>query len=181
MVYEFLQGQGLVNFSAATHALDQLFSGIQTVIAIDSPEGMAVLDLMHLNAAEIALRPEPDYELPLYVPEPAARAAISATNSGPFVAHNVRARPRLWDVTLLGSDASKLAWLADTESVETVAERFVDVVRRLAELYAQSGDPTEYGEPGLLAMRALLWRAKIAVLLDEEDLEPVLQARNSLL
>jgi hypothetical protein len=50
----------------------------------------------------------------------------------------------------------------------------------LAELYSGS-DPTGYGRREVLATRAMLWRAKMAVLLDEQEFDSVLEVRNSLL
>jgi hypothetical protein len=45
----------------------------------------------------------------LGVPKGADRFAIESTDSGPFVGHDPREARRLWDVTFLSSDASKLA------------------------------------------------------------------------
>ncbi len=72
-------------------------------------------------------------------------------------------------MTLLSSDASKLAWLAETESVEELRERFIAAVTRLAELYPSLEDPAAYERLRTFPVQATLWRAKIAVLLDEQD------------
>jgi len=79
---------------------------------------------------------------------------------------------------LLGSDASKLAWLAETDSVELLAQRFIPAVTRLAEMYQElserlaewPGELSPQWRPAAFAVQATLWRAKIGVLLGEEDI-----------
>jgi len=72
-------------------------------------------------------------------------------------------------VTLLGSDASKLSWLSGGESVERLRQGFDAVIHDLAGLYQNVEDAFGYGRHDAFGLRATLWRAKIAVLLEEED------------
>ena len=179
MVYEYLSQQGWVDFRAATDTITTFFRAGQTILAWNEPPARVVEDLMHLNAAEAALPeavrggrlrgPSAAGPFHLEVSEAAARFAIDSTDSGPFVGHDPRQARRLWDVTLLSSDASKLAWLAETESVEELRERFTVAVTRLAELYRGLEDPAAYERLRTFPVQATLWRAKIAVLLDEQD------------
>lgn len=173
MIYESLQEAHLVDFGRASGEIRGFLSAAPTILPAESDAVLAVTDLIHLNAAEATLlAPLAEgphfFEGPLLVTPGAARFAIAATNSGPFIGHDPRQRPRLWDVTLLGSDASKLAWLAETDSVEVLRETFDDVIGRLAMLYRQHEDPVGYGSPEALRVRVTLWRAKIAVLLEEQ-------------
>jgi hypothetical protein len=76
-------------------------------------------------------------------------------------------------VTLLSSDASKLAWLAATDSLETLRDRFLPAVTDLAGLY--QGVQGVFGYEAFedafrqgFPVQATLWRAKIAVVLEEE-------------
>jgi hypothetical protein len=174
MLYNFLEDEGFFDFSSAAGVIRTFFEESPTILPIESSAVDAVADLMHLNAAEASLQEFrfSSTELPprpLAVSERAAHFAIVTSDSGPFVGHDPREEPRLWDVTLYGSDASKLAWLADTDSVEAVAARFTEIIPRLAEYYR--GVPIyDYQQSAeALQMRAILWRTKIAVLLQEHD------------
>jgi hypothetical protein len=193
VVYEYLIGERWIDFRYATETIYAFFDrwpalsppdGVRT---IPPPEGSvlaAVTDLIHLNAAEAALvaewgEPESGLQIPphtrkfqfepLRIPQQAAEFALFATDSGPFVGHDPRDNARLWDVTLLGSDASKLAWLSGSDSVDVLAEQFVDVVQRFAALYPTNLNAWGYGNRDAFGMRATLWRAKIAVLLNEKS------------
>jgi hypothetical protein len=183
MVWEFFATRGWIDFDRATPTITDFFSSGRTQLAADEPAALAVADLMHLNAAEADLpvaatqdRLQTDLAgqpFHLVVSADAARFAINATDSGPFVGHDPRQSRRFWDVTLFSSDASKLAWLADTDSLETLRERFVPAVSDLAGLYrAGEGD---FGYESFEVIRrampvqATLWRAKLAVLLAEDE------------
>jgi hypothetical protein len=182
-VYEYVQQQGLVEFGTATDQIKSFLGQAETILPGDSPAISAAIDLTHLNAAEITLLLEPSaftHGEPLRVSEQASQLALSATNSGPTYGHDPREQPRLWDVTLLGSDASKLSWLGETDSVQIVADRFETIVHRLADLYARYPDIIDYGRRGVFALRAALWRSKMAVILGEEDLSAVSAAYASL-
>jgi hypothetical protein len=187
VIWEELQSQGWVDFTAAHQTISSFFAGAGSEVAEGSEADLAATDLVHLTAAEIALPTGLQDALyvpfSLEVPTWAARLAVFSSDCGPFKTHNPRETPRLWDVTLLGSDASKLAWSAGTDSVELVAERFIPVVSRLAEMYARlnerrtdlvEDDPTAW-RPEVFAARATLWRAKIGVLLGEENIADALE------
>ncbi len=179
MVYEYLAEQDLIDFAAATGPITGVVSDRRPEADMEPADIAAVTDLLHLNAAELTLLETPPWESinpGFRVSEAAGVRAISATNSGPFFAHSVLEQPRLWDVTLLGSDAGKLAWLSGSESVEYIATRFVQIVDRLGQMYRDYDDPTGYGRKDRFAMRALIWRSKIAVLLAEEHPDSILQA-----
>jgi hypothetical protein len=171
VIFEQLQARGLVDFAEASPAISHALARSGRL----DPKGRlgrAVADLMHLNAAELALAIQlPEFHgEPLAVSVQAAEFATVLTNSGPFFGHSPLDRPALWDVTLFGSDASKLAWLADTDSVEVIRDRFDSVVSDLAGMYRDVEEPTGYGAPAFLELRATIWRAKIAVLLEEDKL-----------
>lgn len=174
MIYQSLEQAHLVDFGRASDEIRGFLSEGRTMLPAQSDAVQAVADLIHLNAAEATLLvPLPEgarlFREPLLVTVDAARFAISATDSGPFIGHDPRQRPRLWDVTLLGGDASKLAWLGGTDSVDVLRDRFDDVIARLASLYHEREDPAGYGNPEAFSLRATLWRAKIAVLLEERE------------
>ncbi|HXF00119.1 MAG TPA: hypothetical protein VN458_07215 [Solirubrobacterales bacterium] len=104
MIYESLEDKGLVDFSAATEIITSFLDG-PTILPSDSAAAQAVADLMHLNAAEVALgfqvlRSE-SIRSPLPVHEEAAHLAIWATNSGPFLWTRSAPNP-----SALGCDAS---------------------------------------------------------------------------
>jgi hypothetical protein len=177
VIYESLQKDGLVDFSEATSVINNYFRTAQTVLPFESGAGTAIADLIHLNAAEAslaayALQREPT-DKPLRVLPEAASLAIWTTDSGPFFGHDPRENPGLWEVTFFSSDASKLAWLSRTHSVETLRERFDDVIADLFAQYRGQEDVLGYSNPEMFHIRAVLWRAKIAVLLDEDDLPTV--------
>lgn len=180
MLYESLSDQGLVDFSEASAVINEVFVGGRTLLPPRSGAAVAVADLMHLNAAEAHLvggiQLAERLELPLPVSRESARFATWATDSGPFLGHDPRENPALWDVTLLGGDASKLAWLSRSSSVETLRDNFDAVIRDLAGLYETREDPIGYGRRDIFDLRATLWRAKIAVLLGEDDF-PVMVSR----
>lgn len=196
MVWEGLQQTGWVDFRSATDTITGPFRRGQTQLRMDEPAGAAVIDLMHLNAAEIdlptaaaqgRLRPgfvaAPRMPFRLEVSADAARVAIETTDSGPFVGHDPRQARRFWDVTLFSSDASKLAWLSGTDSLDELQARFVPTVQSLGDLYrtlerpyGEYGGPQESSVATFLAthaetfpVRATLWRAKLAVLLEEAN------------
>jgi hypothetical protein len=138
---------------------------------VSDDAALSVMDLMYLNAAEIQLCGmihHEGVESPLGVSSQAASTATVLTDSGPFVGHDPRTRPRLWDATLYGSDASKLAWLAKSDKVDQVAERFVTIMHELA-AYCERHGQDIYGNRQIFALRATVWRARIAVLLSETD------------
>jgi hypothetical protein len=182
MVWEYLSENGWVDFTAATEMITVFFARGQTRLAADDPAALAVSDLMHLNAAEADLPTAAAEDrlqtqvsgVPFYllVSADAARFAINSTDSGPFVGHDPRQARNFWDVTLFSSDASKLAWLAGTDSLETLRERFKPAVMDLAGFYRGAED--QFGSEALqrfrdaFAVQATLWRAKMAVLLEEE-------------
>jgi len=183
MVWEYLAESGWVDFSAATETITGFFRSGRTQLAADDPAALAVSDLMHLNAAEADLPAAATQDrlhtglaaapFTLQVSAGAARFAINSTDSGPFVGHDPREARRFWDVTLLSSDASKLAWLARTDSLEILRDRFLQAVTDLAGLY--EGVQGVFGYEAFeenfrqaLPVQATLWRAKIAVLLAEE-------------
>jgi hypothetical protein len=182
MVWEFLSEQGWVDYRRASETISEFLVGAETILPPDSVAGRAVLDLIHLNAAELAVpvglrEPRANAPFLLEVPRQAARVAIYVSDSSPFWGHDPTEQARLWDVTLYSSDASKLAWLSETESPETLAERFIPAVTRLAALQQrlhesraewQYDDPT-FWEPSAFAALATLWRAKLAVVLREEE------------
>jgi hypothetical protein len=173
VIYESLIDQGLVDFSEATPLITAVFVGERTLLPPDSDAATAVTDLMHLNAAEahllIPAQLSESLELPVPVSRESAHFATWATDSGPFLGHDPRENPALWDVTLLGGDASKLAWLSGSWSVATLRDKFATVISDLAGLYRRYEDPIGYGRSDFFDMRATLWRAKIAVLLGEDD------------
>ena len=188
MIWEYLQERGWVDFGVAHATISSFFEDVGSVVPPGSDADLAATDLIHLTAAELAL-PHGLRETPLYapffleVPEPAARLAIFCSDCGPFKTHNPREQPRLWDVPLLGSDASKLAWVAETDSVEVLAERFIPAVTRLAAMHQElnerrsdrpDDDPTVW-RPEVFAVRATLWRAKMGVLLRDEEVGDALQ------
>src|SRR4051794_6475649 len=122
MVWEYFQRNEWIDFDAATEVISSFFAAGLTQLRPDTRAARAVADLMHLNAAEadlpvaasegrlqVDLRAVPFH---LKVSADAARFAINATDSGPFVGHDPLTARRFWDVTLYSSDASKLAWLA---------------------------------------------------------------------
>jgi hypothetical protein len=183
MVWEFFSNRKWINFDAGLDVLGDFVEEAQTQLPLDSAAGTAVLDLMHLNAAEASLpaglrEGGPRDPFRLDVSRSATFEAIFESDCGPFVGHDPRNEPRLWDVTLYGSDASKLAWLAETESVEELRHDFTGTVTRLGDLYDQfqesrrtfdlAADST-FWVPTAFAVRATLWRAKIAVLLSEDE------------
>jgi hypothetical protein len=174
MIYEQLSKH--VDFTEVSEAITQSFASA----AREIPGAQALVDLTHLNAAEAATlwpRAVPISEtqsvLPLAVPAEAAYFAISATDSGPMWLHDPTNNPKLWDVTLLGSDASKLAWISQNESVEALAASFTSVISKLGEHYGRINPELDYlgraRNTELFAVQAMLWRAKIAVLLKEEN------------
>ena len=183
MIWEVLHELGWVDFTVANATISRFFDEVGSGVPVGSDADLAATDLIHLTAAELALprglRDTPsDGPFFLNVPKSAARLAAFSSDCGPFKTHNPREKPRLWDVTLFGSDASKLAWLADTDSVETLAERFVPAVMRLGDMYddlsqRRTDRPDDHGptawRPEVFAVRATLWRAKIGVLLRDED------------
>lgn len=182
MIWEYLHERGWVDFSIASREISRFFEEFGSVVTPGSDADLAATDLIHLTAAEVALPHglrdvSPDAPFYLDVPERAARLAVFCSDCGPFKTHNPREQPRLWDVPLLGSDASKLAWLADTDDVAVLAERFVPIVDRLAVMYQelsdrrgdQENDDLTTWRPDVFAARATLWRAKVGVLLGEED------------
>jgi hypothetical protein len=185
MVWEYLAESGWVDFGPATETITAFFDSGRTELAADDPAAVAVSDLMHLNAAEADLPAAaaqerlqvdlPNMPFRLEVSADAARFAINATDSGPFVGHDPREARRFWDVTLLSSDASKLAWLSGEDSLEGLRQRFIPAVSDLAGLYRDLGDAYGYEPlrafPPSLPVQATLWRAKIAVLLQEEAFE----------
>jgi hypothetical protein len=131
---------------------------------------------MLLNAAEIqlaAMQRESVESLPLHVLPASASRAIFLTDSGPFLGHSPRDKPRLWDVTLYGSDASKLAWLAGSDAVEEIATRFTPIMHDLLGYCDRYGNI--YGSPPIFALRATVWRARIAAILNETDYESELR------
>ena len=74
----------------------------------------------------------------------------------------------LWDVTVLGSDANKLARLAGTSDLGLLRERFGDVMRRLVEMYREPDLPPEFEDLAqVITLKGALWRSKLAVLLRE--------------
>lgn len=189
MIWEELQRSGWVDFGVAQPAIAYFFADVGSEVEPGSEADLVSTDLIHLTAAELALpqglsetRP-PNAPFFLEVPEEAARLAPFTADCGPFKGHNPRDEPKLWDVTLYGSDASKLAWLARTGSVQGVAERFVEVVSRLADMHQALrarrnvwlGDEATTFRPEVFAVRATLWRAKIGVLLGEDDIGDVLE------
>jgi hypothetical protein len=185
MVWEYFQRNGWIDFDAATETIGGFFAAGLTQLPPGTPAARAVADLMHLNAAEIDLpaataqgRLQADLvgvPFHLRVSPDAARLAINATDSGPFVGHDPLQARRFWDVTLYSSDASKLAWLAKTDKLEGLRENFVQAVTDLAGLYR--GVNQGFGYESLQAFRAAmpvvmtLWRAKLAVLLQEDGFE----------
>jgi hypothetical protein len=173
VIYEMLSDQGLIDFSEATPVIREVFVGEKTFLRPDSEAARAVTDLMHLNAAEAHLvgqvlpLSEP-LEPPVRVSPESARFATWTTDSGPFLGHDPRKEPALWDVTLFGGDASKLAWLSGSWSVEALRDKFDAVISDLAGLYEGREDPIGFGRRDVFDLRATLWRAKIAVLLGED-------------
>jgi hypothetical protein len=145
MVWEFFSARDWVEFDEALQVLGDYIEQAPTQLRLDSDAGSAVLDLMHLNAAEGSLRtglraPTPTRGPFLVASRPAAISAIYETDTGPFVGHDPRENPRLSDVTLFGSDASKLAWLSGTDSVAGIATRFIPTVTRLGNLHREFHD-----------------------------------------
>lgn len=181
MIWEELQAAGWVDFGVADEAISDVFAKVASGVPAGSEADLAATDLIYLTAAELAvprgLGEGPDAPFFIEVPESAARLAAFSADCGPFKTHNPREAPKLWDVTLFGSDASKLAWVAATDSVEVLRERFVATVVELAGMYQQldrrAGDLSEtYGPlwgPAPFAARASVWRAKVGVLLGESD------------
>jgi hypothetical protein len=195
VVWEDLQEIGWIDFGWVTETIAVPFVTGQTQLGMQEPGGAAVVDLMHLNAAEIdlptaatqgRLQPgliaAPRMPFRLQVSREAAHVAIEITDSGPFVGHDPRATRRFWDVTVFSSDASKLAWLCGSDSLEELRARFIPTVRQLGDLYRrlepfrQSGSPAEGFAEAFLAthlqtfpVRATLWRAKLGVILEEEN------------
>ena len=184
MVHEQLADVGLVDFADATEVIDRFLGFEFTVPWRTEVNREATRDLMHLNAVEAMLPPLGNSlpEPPMHVPALAANFAILASNSGPFVMHDIRADPQLWDVTLLGSDASKLSWLLGSTSVQKLRDEFDGVIARLNETHlafrsARLDASLEWGdlsraidqtaEASVRGWKATLWRGKIAVLLGE--------------
>ena len=175
MIYEMLSDQGLVDFSEATPVISEVFVGERTFLRPDSEAARAVTDLMHLNAVEAhvvgqVLPRSESLDLPVRVSPGSARFATWTTDSGPFLGHDPRNNPALWDVTLFGGDASKLAWLSGSWSVAALRDNFDTVINDLAGLYEGREDPIGFGRRDVFDLRATLWRAKIAVLLGEDEL-----------
>lgn len=182
MIWEYLHARGWVDFEVAHATISSFFENVGSVVPPGSDADLAATDLIHLTAAELAL-PHGLRETPRYAPfflevsEPAARLAVFYSDCGPFKTHNPREQPRLWDVPLLGSDASKLAWLAETDSVEVLAERFIPAVTRLAAMHQELSerrsdrldDDLTVWRPEVFAVQATLWRAKVGVLLGDEE------------
>ena len=193
MIWEELRDRDWIDFSVAEPTISTFFSAVEPWVPVGSDADLATSDLIHLTAAELALSEggleqrldAPTSEVPfhLHVSEQSARLAVFSSDCGPFKLHNPREQPRLWDVTLFGSDASKLAWSAESDAVEVVADRFLGIVRRLADMYddvdrrrppVSASDPTAWRQD-VFAARATIWRAKIAVLLDETNITPTLE------
>lgn len=182
MISDAIQAHGLFDFTAAKGALGTFFENAGSRIDVDDDAAELVRDLMLLNAAEIELAGmaahHEEVDLPLEVSSQAASRATFLTDSGPFVGHDPRAQPRLWDVTLYGSDASKLAWLAGSDAVDEVAASFIPIMSELAgycERYANI-----YGNRQIFALRATVWRARIAALRGETDHSDILAVYEAL-
>ena len=185
MVWEYFQQNGWIDFDAATETIGGFFAAGLTQLPADTAAARAVSDLMHLNAAEADLPAAAAQDrlqlglvavpFHLRVSSDAARFAINATDSGPFVGHDPLEARRFWDVTLYSSDASKLAWLAGTDTLEGLRENFIPAVTDLVGLYR--GGRQGFGYQSLQAFEAAmpiqitLWRAKLAVLLEEDGFE----------
>jgi hypothetical protein len=206
MVWEYLAERGWVDFGSTVETADAFIGSTATHIGVEGPALTATLDLVHLNAAEASLPGglrEPGLDAPfrLEVAPWVTPFALFASDCGPFWGHDPRDGPKIWDVTLYSGDASKLAWLAETDSVITLAERFVPAVQRLGALYVQffasSGElfasdpalserfqdwlPVWPWDPNAFPVRATLWRGKLAVLLGDEEFQSSLfEVYNSL-
>jgi hypothetical protein len=182
MVWEYFSNRNWIDFSAGLDVIGDFFEQAPIQLPRGAQAVTAIFDLIHLNSAEASIPggfAEPTGNAPFFleVSRASAFTAINETNSGPFVGHDPRENPGLWDVTLYGSDASKLFWLADTDSVEELRDGFISAVTKLGDRYqrfdeSRTGwtfDDSTFWLPTAFAVRATLWRAKIAVLLDEGD------------
>jgi hypothetical protein len=175
-MHQLFEQTGQFNFDEAEPILDRLIDNRPSVGIVADPDWVvAVRDIMLLNAAEASLPPfrgAPELVSPHLVDEVATRIAFVATDSGPFVAHNPLVAPGLWDVTLLGSDANKLAWQAQSSSLETVSESFLSIAKRLIGFYRIASESAEVGPidtVGVVRTKCTLWRAKLGVLLNESE------------
>ena len=180
MVYEYLSVRRLFAFDEATETINGFFTDAGTGATADGP----VADLIHLNAAEATVLLGPTrfgtgrpLAGPLAIPAEAARFAISASDSGPTYGHDPTDGPGLWDVTLLASDASKLAWRLRSGRVDDLRDNFDRVVKEVSQSFAGAAGSWDYFQrqerPDVLVTQAVLWRAKIAVLLNEAQTEYV--------
>jgi hypothetical protein len=185
VIWEHLQERGWVDFGDAPSTITRFFDQVGSFAEPGGETDLVATDLIHLTAAELSLPQglgagRGDAPFFLEVQDRASRQAAFRSDCGPFKSHNPAAQPRLWDVPVYASDASKLAWVAETESVEVLAERFVPAVQRLASLYEDLGRRGDAPwRRDVFAAGATLWRAKVAVLLREADVDEMLRTVHS--
>jgi hypothetical protein len=171
MVWELFSERGIFEFGDASPAIRRL-AGSRAPFGSSGHSELE--ERLHLNSAEIMLpplTPELWRSRPITVASRAADLAMLATNCTPFQGCLSDEPPALWDVTLFGSDANKLARVAGTTDVVELRKQFVAVIRRLRDLYlehAREPNFQEVAQPRVVALKGALWRAKLAALLHED-------------
>jgi hypothetical protein len=132
-------------------------------------------DLAYVSAAEVALvglifSPK---EAPIEVSGSDARIALAKANCTPFSGSHgptSDADIRAWDVMLFAGDMSKLQLLGYSDPAD-LRSRLVGAVEELEQRYRESpvSWARELVENGYLRLQALLWAARISLLLNPQD------------
>lgn len=151
----------------AVEEIDQLFRHFATDSFVELRRS-----LVYVAAAEVALvrLVFGPVEGPIPVTGGEARIALANANCTPFSGvHGPRtaAEIRPWDVILFAGDMSKLQLLGYDDPA-ALRERLPDVVEALEARYRES--PVSWGQElvdnGCVRLQALLWGARIALLLN---------------